>query len=532
MENEPGDEASNPILSRLYLADTSVFPRSDDIKPLSALTVTRNDGLNKGKVVNEKAYKPTSDIRIQNPNQTSRSSLQDSKDEASCKTVYSNGSMRNQDSMSMANRNSTQGKPGDSTMLKGRSFPLLAQLHHLIEHFLRKANLPVLRRTADTELAVADAVNIENEVVNRSNSKLVYLNLCAQALARHTSSNRHDTAAESGPSQSVVDTESTDPAGEESSDPSAEAALRMAGLVSDSPLNSPYRSDVNDDNQSLNEDKGPENVFDIDSHAELDIYGDFEYDLDSEDYIGGIDPKVSKPQPEEGDLKMKVVFSTQNTRRTNNDLDPKDIERLEFINDRNGFPFLEVHKGIEISTLDVKTEDSCPTANPLQDETCGDPSWAECEELYGPDKEPLVERFPDKASGEAVVSSGKEVCTEDIDQKEDANCTQDKAGRASDFDHESYAENKFVRSGLPADCGSSDGENSANHSLVKKNIRRNEKKTNKTKPSDNSVSVSRKVEAYIKEHITPTCKSSVITVEQYRWAVEKTCNIQNYEIPL
>ncbi|KAF9601347.1 hypothetical protein IFM89_019079 [Coptis chinensis] len=178
----------------------------------------------------------------------------------------------------------------------------------------------------------------------------------------------------------------------------------MAGLVSDSPLNSPYRSDVNDDNQSLNEDKGPENVFDIDSHAELDIYGDFEYDLDSEDYIGGIDPKVSKPQSEEGDLKMKVVFSTQNTRRTNNDLDPKDIERLEFINDRNGFPFLEVHKGIEISTLDVKTEDSCPTANPLPDETRGDPSWAECEELYGPIKEPLVERFPDKASGEAVVS--------------------------------------------------------------------------------------------------------------------------------
>ncbi|KAF9594625.1 hypothetical protein IFM89_034247 [Coptis chinensis] len=584
MENERGDEASNPILSRLYLADTSVFPRSDDIKPLSALTVTRNNGLNKGKVVNEKDYKPTSDICIQNHNQASKSSLQDSKDEASCKTVYSNGSMRNQDSMSMASGsqvndqplkemagksdvksdkrkwalevlarkasavdgNSTQGKPGDSTMLKG-SFPLLAQLppdmrpiltpirhnkvpmsvrqaqlHRLIEHFLRKANLPVVRRTADTELAVADAVNIEKEVVTRSNSKLVYLNLCAQALARHTSSNRHDTAAESDPSQPAVDPEITDSAGVNSSDLSAEAALRMAGLVSDSPPNSPYRSDVNDDNQLVDEDKGPENVFDIDSHAELDIYGDFEYDLDSEDYIGGIVPKVSKPQPEEGDSKMKVVFSTLNTRRSDNDMDPKDIERLEVVNDRKGFPFLEVHKGIEISVLDVRTENSCPTAEPLQDETRGDPSWAECEELYGPDKEPLVERFPDKASGEAVVSSGKEVCTEDTDPKKDATCTPDKAGRALDFDHESCADNKFVRSGLPADCGSSGGENSANHSLVKKNIRRNDKKTNKTKPSDNSVSVSRKVEAYIKEHIRPLCKSGVITVEQYRWAVEKT----------
>ena len=30
------------------------------------------------------------------------------------------------------------------------------------------------------------------------------------------------------------------------------------------------------------------------------------------------------------------------------------------------------------------------------------------------------------------------------------------------------------------------------------------------------------VEAYIKEHIRPLCKSGVITAEQYRWAVAKT----------
>lgn len=30
------------------------------------------------------------------------------------------------------------------------------------------------------------------------------------------------------------------------------------------------------------------------------------------------------------------------------------------------------------------------------------------------------------------------------------------------------------------------------------------------------------VEAYIKEHIRPLCKSGVITVDQYRWAVGKT----------
>lgn len=30
------------------------------------------------------------------------------------------------------------------------------------------------------------------------------------------------------------------------------------------------------------------------------------------------------------------------------------------------------------------------------------------------------------------------------------------------------------------------------------------------------------MEAYIKEHIRPLCKSGVITTEQYRWAVGKT----------
>jgi len=34
--------------------------------------------------------------------------------------------------------------------------------------------------------------------------------------------------------------------------------------------------------------------------------------------------------------------------------------------------------------------------------------------------------------------------------------------------------------------------------------------------------IQKKVEAYIKEHIRPLCKSGVVTVEQYRWAVGKT----------
>ena len=44
-------QATNPILSRLYLADTSIFPRKDDIKPLSALKVTGNSEQNKEQLI-------------------------------------------------------------------------------------------------------------------------------------------------------------------------------------------------------------------------------------------------------------------------------------------------------------------------------------------------------------------------------------------------------------------------------------------------------------------------------------------------
>jgi hypothetical protein len=47
--SEQGSEsqATNPILSRLYLADTSVFPRKDNIKPLAALKASSNSEQNK-----------------------------------------------------------------------------------------------------------------------------------------------------------------------------------------------------------------------------------------------------------------------------------------------------------------------------------------------------------------------------------------------------------------------------------------------------------------------------------------------------
>lgn len=47
LKEDPECQSKNPILSRLYLADTSVFPRKNDVKPVSALKTAANSEQNK-----------------------------------------------------------------------------------------------------------------------------------------------------------------------------------------------------------------------------------------------------------------------------------------------------------------------------------------------------------------------------------------------------------------------------------------------------------------------------------------------------
>ena len=73
-----------------------------------------------------------------------------------------------------------------------------------------------------------------------------------------------------------------------------EEALKNVGLLSDSPSNSPYHQmeETNDENEisrsrTGGEEHEPDYVCDMDSRSEkLDIYGDFERDLEDEDFIG------------------------------------------------------------------------------------------------------------------------------------------------------------------------------------------------------------------------------------------------------
>ncbi|XP_073129803.1 uncharacterized protein At4g10930 isoform X2 [Henckelia pumila] len=581
------EEVKVSLLSRLYLADTSVFPRKNDIQPVSALKDITTLEQKREVCPTEKASQSlpidhSDKILLNNSSllvdslpldvKGTDKSVKGLKSETASSEVHqkrfpkgssipASGGMKassKKDTVNKlditegdkrkwalevlarktgsSNKNAGQEKEGDSAILKGNysllaqlpkemqpvlapcrhnkiSIPVRqAQLYRLAEHFLKKVNPSSIVRTAETELAVADAVNIEKEVADRSNSKLVYVNLCSQELARRSDTTNSDRIKESNLCSTSKGL--SDKAADETncilSDLAVEDALRNAGLMSDSPPSSPTGpvDDIKKEAGSeKSEDEGPDDVFEVDSHPELDIYGDFEYNLEDDDFIGAGGPKISEPQPEP---KIKMVFSSLNLGKT------------------NGTPDIQVHEGIaDFGALKGSSDllesqnkpsggssdgvsDDYPVTSSLADGN-EEPSLADCEELYGPDKEPLIVKYPDSLSATHVEQIVKKTLPED-----GANAQKD-CGQA--------AENHVENSNVVANSNSSPMlEESSSCSRKRENATKKEKKSdNDTKrQSKSSNPVMHKVEAYIKEHVRPLCKSGVITVEQYRWAVQKT----------
>ena len=287
-----------------------------------------------------------------------------------------------------------------------------AQLYRLLEHFLRKANLSIIRRTAETELAVADAINIEKEVADKSNSKLVYVNLCSQELSRRSDNMNLSRDAETSPPTSGVSSD-----GEKVTNDSnleVNEALKTAGLLSDTPPNSPSKpvEEIKEDAGFLNksESDGPDNVFEMDSQPELDIYGDFDYDLEDDYFVGASALKISKLQQEVS--KMKVLFSTLNPDASNGSQDICDHEGSAGVGPTMASSGHEFPTDAGNSTVDGRANDNQPQ-NTRVDEVYGELSLAECEELYGPDKEPLIEKYPETALVKPCeLVAGKEIVME------------------------------------------------------------------------------------------------------------------------
>lgn len=358
-------------------------------------------------------------------------------------------------------------------------------------------------------MAVADAVNIEKQIADKSNSKLVYLNLCSQEVLRRPDNVDIDQAKESKPS---LESECPpDKACEENNDSTFDLdvneALRKAGLMEDSPSNSPNRPTEGIQNETSSAEKideeGPDSIFEVDSHPELDIYGDFEYNLEDDDFIGAGSLNVSNNQQEP---KIKLLFSSLNTQKPNGSLDlpNRDISAGVEIKAAAGSSGLLNSLNIttaEDSTLDNRVDD-CNVRNSSGGDNDEEPSLAECEELYGPDKEPLVQKFPETLS---VSPNGLSF------KKELLPGENGDAGRNDTTKNLGQPIGDSVESLEPTTNGSKQP------SLKKEKTTRSD-----AKQSEPNGEVMKKVEAYIKEHIRPLCKSGVISVEQYRWAVGKT----------
>ncbi|XP_068471018.1 uncharacterized protein At4g10930 isoform X2 [Phaseolus vulgaris] len=577
-------QTKNPILSRLYLADTSVFPRKQDVKPLSVLKTVDNSEQTKQNNPSEKVpnlsvnnntikatdvnyllskisfvssekkvdkkivHGPVGDNstsgKIRLNNHLERTPISSAGAKTGTKELgLKSGCMKNDKrkwalevlarKTATTSGNTANGNQEENAIFKGH-YPLLAQLpidmrptlapsrhnkipisvrqtqlYRLTERLLKNTNLSVIRRTGITELAVADAINIEKEVADRSNSKLVYLNLCSQELLHRTSNTTSDVASDTSPPASsamLTDQQSELNTDDLSANPEVETALKNAGLLSDSPPSSPH-----DNRETCNGDMlGPDNILELDSHPDLDIYGDFEYDLEDEDYIGASVTQVSKPKQEQNESKVKLVFSTMNLKKSDIALDCADCEGSE----RKEVPG-EASCSPNCHNDAVHRDRASVSSELLPFESAVEPLDTEFEDLlYGPDKEPLIKKFPAGESRSLHGDGKTETLSVADDYHNDVQHALDNAVKASERGNENLTEKV-------SDTTITD--QSSNISEAGESFQRKEEKSDVTAKQIDSVNhITKKVEVYIKEHIRPLCKSGVITADQYRWAVAKT----------
>ncbi|CAN6444747.1 unnamed protein product [Victoria cruziana] len=606
IENKCDKEETNPILSRLYLADASVLPRKEDLMPLSALTSNKDrlEKMDDSKNVSEqtgvastKMHKQSSaalshgtfspsnarvsdkahvGLAAQRLETSSTSSSHDSRimKEAEAATGDVKADKRKwalavlARKTAMFNGDKSGEKLVDEHYLQG-NFPLLAQLpadmrpilapsrqskvptsirqvqlNRLVEHYLKKANLPSIYKCAETELAVADALNVEKQIHGRSKSRIVYLNLCSQAISQHVTVGTK-SREEEAPSDCLVKVMdgSCDEASSSYELDSVKQALRLAGLLSESPPDSPYRPSEDTDGKSdptvERGDKVCEDVLNLEPHPEVDIYGDFDYDLD-EDFMGlsNINSSVIMSRTQLGvstDSKVKVVLSTVNHVKdtvVTESIDAGTVIRLE----SEKVDKISISEGSLDCVPLVKPEanhDDLELAVPCDDEGCSnsllnrenaDPNEAsndlpvaEYEELYGTVEPEII--YGNESAENTNRCMIKQDAGEEIGHEKNHKCEQNNLELIIQKGNECYAENNVIEIGGPINGRISRADNSPTNSMMSECA---QKKCEVSDQQMDQSPIHKKVEAYIKEHIRPLCKSGVITVEQYRWAVSKT----------
>ncbi|WVZ69030.1 hypothetical protein U9M48_017887 [Paspalum notatum var. saurae] len=565
-ENAQGKkgENNNSILSRLYLADASVVPRKDDIRPLSALAgcapldkssqIKANDnkspnipaaGTETMKISSPSSSGKASSSSIMNKDASSRREnrnshpYQDKKDQSAGdikqdKRKWALEILARKNASSVTTKDQT----GDTDALKG-NFPLLAQLpvdmrpklaagrnskvpvsvrqaqlHRIAEHYLRKANLDVIRRCADTELAIADAVNVERDIYERSNSKSIYVNLCSQATRQHAKANSdNDTSTL---------TKKTELGSDQISQKVTSENTNVSGNMEEA-LN---RAVVSDQKSELGNNNGPEQTHGVGF-------------ISAEDALrkaGLFDSPPSSPEREttaaEGECRLDELSENIQSNPEDEcslkgdksslatDLDSAGCQSCEIVMCQQPEPNPEEQRKL---TAKVETEgetaNKTNAANLSEVDKCSEQS----EKSSGLDKEISVDsNVPGKVTEHAETQRDTEKAASSLHNQSDEDGLRRDGGVISKPKNLEPTEDKCLsdkpslnrvvpkgdKPNHVAEGGNDPKKRAPDH--ASKNI------------SDASGSTYKKVEMFVKEHIRPLCKSGVITVDQYRWAVAKT----------
>ncbi|XP_042383345.1 uncharacterized protein At4g10930-like isoform X1 [Zingiber officinale] len=636
MDLGPEGDAKNSILSRVYLADASVFPRKDDIKPLSAVIgeekdkILANDAscdvvanITKGSKLQTKSQLSGNEgkhycapVALKQKSGTSpvlAASILKSKAKNSKETSVSSTNLKETDNKSamdksakrkwameiLARKNASTSSRAvqdiqvDGALLKG-NYPLLAQLpsdmrpvpapgrqniipfsvrqaqlYRMAEHYLRRTNLSVIHRTADVELAVADAINVEKDISERSKSKMVYINLCAQILSQCTSLQSDattfgqmvhkdcsvDQGVENPENGKKQDTEETISKITPVGFTDVEEILRVAGLC-DSPPSSPVRiiKDHNNDVGPNSEHQKVENVLPV-IHPQC-THEDSKLKLDDDVYSASSSCANSSKgsESENGNVTIKSILSPPEEPFKYSNYDSSksksSAEMLSVNNQENGVveaPSSKSKSSAEM--LSVNNQDNvvveAPSSNCLnllqQDNSCGkgnvlvkfdsstpifqqeklnELSSPEPNKLHEPKKEPLT-ISTDVIGEDSNVMEREDASSSGIINKN--KCDSSKDGSAvPKLETNSLSENSVLGDEVPLKGVSSRGKSSSDSLSCEVAPNVELSKPSGSSSSEPSHSVYKKVEAYIKEHIRPLCKSGVITVEQYRWVVGRT----------
>ncbi|KQK09510.1 hypothetical protein BRADI_2g48387v3 [Brachypodium distachyon] len=596
MRKESAEE-KKAFLSRLYLADASVVPRKDDIKPLSALKgfplVDKNSQIKAKDSKSTSIPAPgTETSKTNSPNSISSSSSLNK--EASSRRENINGqpplNQQNQsdgdikhdkrkwalevlarkNASSLASKDKNEGTDD----LNG-NYPLLAklpvdmrpqlttdrhnkvpmsvrqaQLYRIAEHYLQKANLDVIRRCADTELAIADAVNVEKDIYGKSSSKSVYVNLCSQATRQPAKAKSENNASTLGEKTELgsdlimqqVRTENTNTSssdveeaissaclldlpvttrktekGELGGVPeqnanehvvsfnSVEEALKRAGLF-DSPPNSPERKTTTTEYNPSTVSSFPKisqqkcaSVKD----TSLVNAGEHCHSLPSTSDSRMRDASTLK---DDVDLSVQVDLADANSQILYTGMS---CEQPKCNSE-------EDQKLVHNNKTTDSTENKTFSVNLTEDDRYS----VQCKNTGGADKEIVVDT-PDEVTWHVGDTKEMDIAASVVHNQSCHGNTLLKEGEVTSKPKKMESTREKSSSdnhGLSSKH--SKGDSLSPHPAARADNLKKDPGNNNT--SDSSSSVYKKVEVFVKENIRPLCKSGVITTEQYRWAVAKT----------